>query len=229
MAWGSRLKVNMAKVAGNTAVLEALLEVLNEQLDRYVPKGDIEREFKEKIDPRNKIDPTFLHGSLENALGAAEGLPILSPNGLDLAEGWERRRHEDLANSAQILQTKLIERMRLPIKNSNGETVEQDCYKITLRGLEELNAIKLHKAINRFRESNESSDFIIAVLTFVLAAVGIVQVMDIINPKGVAASGYTVGVLFGLVGIFGIIGIGIFVKYVILGVFFRMFSRRGTD
>ena len=114
MAWSNKPKVNLAKVASNAAVLEILLEVLNEQLDRYVPKEDIKREFKKRIDPRNRIDPTSLHNSLENALRTAEGLPILLPNGFDLSEDWEHRRREDLAHSAQILQTKLIERMRLP-------------------------------------------------------------------------------------------------------------------
>ena len=219
--------MNLAKVASNADVLEALLEILNEQLDRYVPKGDVEREFRKRIDPGNKVDSTSLQNSLQNALVAAEGLPILSPtNEQGLPDDLMPHTPEYLAHSAQILQTKLIERMRLPSQDSSGKTVEQDSYKITLRGLEELNAIKLNKNIKQFKASNESSDFVIAVLTFALVAIGIIQIMSIINPKGVAASGYTISTLFALLGILGIIGMWIFVKYVVFGVIVRRIHGR---
>lgn len=126
-------KANLAKVASNADVLEVLLEILNEQLDSYMPKEDVERKFRKRIDPRNKVDSTSLQNSLQNALISAEGLPNLTPrNELDILGNLEVNRHEGLARSAQILQTKLIEGMHLPSQDSSGKTVEQDSYKITL-------------------------------------------------------------------------------------------------
>lgn len=83
----------------------ALLEVLNKQPDRYVPKEDVEREFRKRIDPRNKVDSTSLQNSLRNALIAAEGLPILSPtNEQGLPDDFMPHTSEYLGHSAQILQ-----------------------------------------------------------------------------------------------------------------------------
>lgn len=223
----SKPKVNLTKVASNADVLEALLEVLNKQLDGYVPKEDVEREFRKRIDPRNKVDSTSLQNSLQNVLISAEGLPILSPtNEQGLPDDSMHHTSEYLDHSAQILQTKLIERMQLLSQDSSGKTVERDWYKITLRGLEELNAIKLNRNIKQFKASNESSDFIIAVLTFALVAIGIIQIMGIIKPKVVAMSGYTISTLFALLTIFSIIGLWIFFKYVIFGVIVRRLQGR---
>lgn len=220
-------KVNLAKVANNMDILEALLEILNEQLDKYVPKKEIEGKFKKKLDPRNKVDPTSLHNSLENILISAEGMPLLPPtNKQGLSDDYAPHTAEYLSDTAQILQTKLIQKTRLPIQEDNGNQTEQDCYKITVRGLEELDAIKLNKNIKQFKDSSESSNFIVAVLTFVLVAIGIIQILAIINPKGVATSDYTTITLFSILGIFVAIGIWIFVKYVVFGVFVRAFSKK---
>lgn len=123
--------------------LEVLLEILNEQSDRYVPYGEIEKEFMKRVNSKKRFDEVDLRNKLVNVLSYAEGLRDDLPptNEKGLPDQYVPHTASYLADIAQIRQTKLIDRMRLPLK-VEGKTKEQDCYMITIRGIEVLNLLR---------------------------------------------------------------------------------------
>jgi hypothetical protein len=120
-----------------------LLESLNEQPDRYVPYDEIEKEFMKRLNHKKKFDEVDLRNKLVNVLSYAEGLRDDLPpaNEKGLPDQYVPHTTSFFADIAQIRQTKLIDRMRLPLKE-DGKTREQDCYMITIRGIEVLNHLR---------------------------------------------------------------------------------------
>ena len=54
--------------------LEVLLEILNEQSDRYVPDSELKTEFKDRLNPNKKLDNTSLENSFNNTIIYALGI-----------------------------------------------------------------------------------------------------------------------------------------------------------
>jgi hypothetical protein len=123
--------------------LDVLLEILNERSDRYVPYDEIEKEFMKRVKAKKKFDVVGLRDKLVNVLSYAEGLrddlPPANENGLP--DQYVQHTASYLADIAQIRYTKLIDRTKLPLK-VEGKTKEQDCYMITIRGIEVLNQLR---------------------------------------------------------------------------------------
>ena len=187
--------------------LEVLLEILNEQSDRYVPYDEIEREFMKRLNSRKKFSEVDLRNKLVNILFYSEGLPELPPaNAKGIPEQNVPHTASYLADIAQIRQTKLIERMRLPLKE-DSKTKEQDCYMITIRGIEVLNHLRNSRHSKGLLESSRRLE----ILTFVLIAfTGYLIVYSvasiIINCKGESACyTYPLEVGFGTVIVIAIL------------------------
>lgn len=110
--------------------LNVLLEILNEQSDRYIPDSELKTRFKERLNPNKKLDNIALENSFNNLITYALGLnDKLSPPSIHTSEY--------LAAIAQIWQTKLIEMIQLPLDGK-----EENCYMITVRGIEVLNHLR---------------------------------------------------------------------------------------
>ena len=110
--------------------LEVLLEILNEKSDRYMPDSELKTEFKERLNPNKKLDNTALENSFNNTITYALG--INDKVGRPLID-----TPEYLAAIAQIWQTKLIDMEQLPIEGK-----KENCYMITIRGIEVLNQLR---------------------------------------------------------------------------------------
>lgn len=164
----------LSKIEGDSR-LETLLEILNEQPDRYIPLSEIKSKFKLRYN--EEIDQVALENSLTNLSLSIEGLPELPPtNKRGLPDNLTPHNAEHLANIAQIRQTKLIDRMRLKLKE-NDRLVEQDCYMITIKGLEMLNQLRLNRNIVKFNESNDRVSYAIALLTILLVTLYVIQIL----------------------------------------------------
>ncbi len=110
--------------------LEVLLEILNEKSDRYIPDSELKTKFKERLNPNKKLDNTALENSFNNTIIYALG--INDKVGRPLID-----TPEYLAAIAQIWQTKLIDMEQLPIEGR-----KENCYMITIRGIEVLNQLR---------------------------------------------------------------------------------------
>ena len=131
--------------------LEVLLEILNEQSDRYTPDSELKTKFKERLNPNKKLDNTALENSFNNTTSYALG--INDKVGRPLID-----TPEYLAAIAQIWQTKLID-MQFPY-----EINKENCYMITIKGIE---------VLNHLRNSRHSKDLLISskrleILTMIL-------------------------------------------------------------
>ena len=131
--------------------LEVLLEILNEQSDRYIPDSELKTKFKERLNPNKKLDNTALENSFNNTIIYALG--INDKVGRPLID-----TPEYLAAIAQIWQTKLID-MQFPY-----EINKENCYMITIKGIE---------VLNHLRNSRHSKDLLISskrleILTMIL-------------------------------------------------------------
>lgn len=145
--------------------LKILLEILNEQSDRYVPYDEIEKEFMKRVNSKKRFDVVDLRNKLVNVLSYAEGLRDDLPpaNDKGLPDQYVPHTASYLADIAQIRYTKLIDRIRLPLK-VEGKTKEQDCYMVTIRGIE---------VLNQLRNSSHSKELLISskrleILTIIL-------------------------------------------------------------
>ena len=151
--------------------LEVLLEILNEQSDRYVSYDEIEKEFIERVNSRKKFDEGDFKNKLINTLLYSEGLPELPPaNTKGIPKQNIPHTASYLADIAQIRYTKLIDRMRLQLK-VEGKTKEQDCYMITVRGIEVLNHLRNSRHSKELSESSrrlEKLTFVLIIFTFIL-------------------------------------------------------------
>jgi len=151
--------------------LGALLEILNDEPDRYVPLSELKKKFKEKLDPNNELDDNALialNNSLNNTLSYAEGINdrLAPPNSIHTPAY--------LADVAQIWQTKLIDR---EVQTVNGK--KEDCYMIKIKGIEVLNQLQLNKNIIKFNETSKGASDMIIILTIFLVALAILQMVDI--------------------------------------------------
>jgi hypothetical protein len=132
--------------------LEVLLEILNEQSDRYVPDSELKTRFKEHLNPNKKLDDTTIENSFNNTKVYALGIN-------DKVGRPSIDTPEYLAAIAQIWQTKLIDMEQLTI---NGK--KENCYMITIKGIE---------VLNQLRNSKYSKDLLISskrleILTMIL-------------------------------------------------------------
>ena len=138
----------------STEKLEALLNLLNKESNRYMSVTEIEGRLGNKFD----------------------GLVLLYAEGLNDKLGpsnpFGAHSTEYLADVAQIWQTKLIDRMDLIV---NGKT--ENCYMIKVKGIEVLNQLQLNKNIIDFNESSYKTTIAIALLTVFLVVLGVLQIM----------------------------------------------------
>ncbi len=162
---------NIPKRLESIAYLRTILEILNEESDRYVPKSEIKTKFLGRLNPNKELDDVALENSLNNTLSYAEGIndKVGRPK-VDTAEY--------LANVAQIWQTKLIEMEKLPI---NGK--QEDCYMIKIKGIEVLNQMQLNKNIINFQNSSDRSSRAIFILTIFLVALAAIQILLFIDSQ----------------------------------------------
>jgi hypothetical protein len=141
--------------------LEVLLEILNEQSDKYVPYNEIEKEFMKRVNSKKKFNEVDLRNKLVNILNYAAGylrddVPLSNETGSGLSYVAY------LADITQIRNAKLVIWWRCSKKG--GKTRDQDCYMITLRGVE---------VLNHLRNSRHSKDLLISskrleILTIIL-------------------------------------------------------------
>ena len=175
--------------------LEALLEILNEQSDRYVPDSELKTKFKEHLNPNKKLDDTALENSFNNTKVYALGIN-------DKVGRPKTDTPQYLAAVAQIWQTKLIDLEQFDI---NGK--KENCYMITIRGIEVLNHLRNSRHSKGLLESSRRLE----ILTFVLIAfTGYLIVYSvasiIINCKGESACyTYPLEVGFGTVIVIAIL------------------------
>lgn len=88
----------------------------------------------------------------------------------------------EIADVATIEQTQLVKRHFDP----NGVLTG---YSLAIRGYEALTTIKLNDNIEQFRKSSDDTNFILALLTFMLVAIGILQALGILFPTPIITNG----------------------------------------
>ena len=119
--------------------LEVLLEILNERSDRYVPYDEIEKEFMKRVNSKKEFTEEDLKNKLKNVLSYAAGslrddVPLSNESGSGLSYVAY------LADITQIRNAKLV--IWLRCLKEGGKTRDQDCYMITIRGIEVLNHLR---------------------------------------------------------------------------------------
>ncbi len=127
--------------------LKSLLEILNEQVDRYVPYEEIEKLYNKRLISKEK-DNVARSNHLKNALLYAQGINVLAPpNKKGVPDVRAPHTASYLADVAQIMQTRLIERFDNPTTHEQG-------YKITISGMELLNQLKFGDSIEKIKGSS---------------------------------------------------------------------------
>lgn len=134
----------------------------------------------------------YLYGCFPNYVAASDvqakfnQVIIEKACGITFAEARaDASKLQDVAYVAQIRQTKWVE-----LQFTNDQV---SGYAITPRGIEVLNQGKLNKNIELFKESSDKSNARVAVLTFLLAGVGVLQVLNILFPTPILTNGSIVG------------------------------------
>ncbi len=127
---------------------KTLLEILSGQPDTYVSKNKIKQEFQARLNHDGNLDNVALDNSLTNAINDAWGLNELSPTDRISSSPNHNapQTAEYIGAIAQVRQIKLID------KQSGS-----DSYRITIRGTEFLNQIRLS-------ESSQSLEWLTSVL-----------------------------------------------------------------
>ncbi len=88
----------------------------------------------------------------------------------------------EIADATIIEQTQLVK----TYFNTDGIIIG---YSLTIRGYEALTTIKLNDNIERFRKSSDDTNFVLALLTFMLVGIGILQALNILFPAPIITSG----------------------------------------
>ena len=142
-----------------------------------------------------------------NILSYSEGLPELPPaNTKGIPEQNIPHNASYLADIAQIRYTKLIDRMRLPLQ-VEGKTKEQDCYMITVRGIEVLNHLRNSRHSKGLLASSKRLEILtLALIAFTgyLIVYSVASIMISCNGKSACYS-YPLMVGFGTVIVIAIL------------------------
>lgn len=169
------MPTRLPKKLKNVDHLRALLEILNENPDRYVPLSELKIKFKEKLDPDNELADGVLDNSLNNTLSFAVGIN-------DKVGRPKFDTPAYLADIAQIWQTKLIEDEQFTIEGK-----KEWRYMIKIKGIEVLNQLELNKNIVSFNQSSDRASRSIGILTIFLVALAAIQILLFINSQPLLA------------------------------------------
>ena len=199
--------------------LRVFLEILNEQSNRCVSYDEIEKEFMKRVDPKKNFDREDLRKEMDRIILYSKGLPVIPPANKEgipdenVPRGTYHSVHP-LENSVERISTLLIEREKLSVE-IEGKTTEQNCYSITVRGIQVLNNLRNSGQSKGLLESSKRLEvltWILISLTGLLIVYSVTTNMISFNGKSIFYN-YPLEVGFGTVIVIAILFIIVYRLY----------------